>query len=278
MRTLKLTIQYLGTRYHGWQIQPNGLTIQGIFQEILERLFHQKTVLSGAGRTDAGVHALAQVAHFRTDHPMDPATLQRALNANLPKDISVLSVEEVEPDFDAQRSSVAKTYTYLILNSPHPYPMLAPYTCRVYGSLELDDMHLCLEQLIGEHDFAAFQAADSTAKTSVRRLHAAALHAFRLQDFANGLIGSLGLGGLLPLMGEEDSFHPEEGGPGILAVHFRGEGFLKHMVRNIIGTILLVGRGKISVEDFRRIIASRDRTQAGPTAPPRGLFLVKVEY
>lgn len=278
MRTLKLLIQYIGGSYHGWQVQPNGRTIQGVFEEILEKLFHQKTVLFGSGRTDAGVHALAQVAHLRTEHGMDVDTLRRALNDHLPDNISVLSVEEVDASFDAQRGARLKTYSYFILNSSTPHAFLAPFTWRIFGDLEWDEMGLCLEKLVGRHDFAAFKAADSTAKTSVRTLQTAALHRVSLRDFAAGLAGNLGLGGLLGPLSAEDSFHPEENEGSIAALHFQGEGFLKHMVRNIVGTVALAGRGRIDAGEFQRIFESKDRTQAGPTAPARGLFLVSVDY
>ncbi|MDL1872798.1 tRNA pseudouridine(38-40) synthase TruA [Deltaproteobacteria bacterium PRO3] len=279
MRKIKLVIQYQGTQYQGWQVQPTGPTIQGIFEEILGEICHEKVVLIGSGRTDSGVHALAQVAHFSTSHGIDLETLHRALNAKLPYDIVVLSVAEAPGAFDAQKSAKRKTYTYFFLHSDHKSPFLSSYSWRVWGDLDLEGMQECLDMLVGEHDFASFKAADSTAKTSVRRIEAARLQRVPLRDVGNSLMGLFGLAGILPALGAEDSFHPEaEAGPALIAVTLQGPGFLKHMVRNIVGTLLEVGLRRIGVEEFREILAARDRTRAGATAPAWGLFLVQVEY
>ena len=279
MRKIKLLIQYRGKNYRGWQIQPNGVTIQGLLEEILAEIFGQRTLVFGSGRTDSGVHALAQVAHFSTAHPIDLETLRRALNAHLPPDVAVLDVAEVAADFDAQRSAKLKTYTYFIFNSESKSPFLAPYSWRIHGDLDLESMRECLEMLVGEHDFASFKAADSTAKTSRRRIDRAELRRVPLTALGDSLLGILGLGGMLkPLAGSGD-FHPEaETGPGLIALTLQGPGFLKHMVRNIVGTLVDVGMGKTEVAEFQRIFEAKDRTQAGPTAPAWGLFLVKVDY
>ncbi len=254
----------------GWQVQPVGPTIQEIFQNILSEICHEKIILLGAGRTDSGVHALGQVAHFKTSHPIDLVTLQRALNARLPNDIAVLKLDEALLDFHSQKDAVSKTYTYLIFNSHHRSPFLEPYVWQIYGSLNLDAMHRCLERLVGEHDFGAFKAADSTAKTSIRRLEAVSVHRVSTAELGNGLIPLLGLQGMLPPLPSETS--------NLVAIHLKGRGFLKHMVRNIVGTVLWVGQGKMSEEEFQKIFESRDRRKAGMTAPAKGLFLVKVEY
>jgi tRNA pseudouridine38-40 synthase len=278
LRNIKLLIQYRGTNFHGWQFQPAGPTLQELFQNILSEICHEKITLIAASRTDSGVHALAQVAHFQTEHLIDLATLHRALNARLPADVAVTSVEEVPLNFHAQRDARAKTYCYLILNSDHKFPFLSPYTWKLYGFLDLDEMHQCLEMLVGEHDFNAFKAADSTAKTSVRRLEAVCIQRLSLKDFGNSMIGMLGLSSLLTPLGAEAEFHPTDAAPTLIAINLKGQGFLKHMVRNIVGTVVDVGLGKITAEDFRRVFESRDRTQAGRTAPAQGLFLVEVEY
>ncbi len=288
MRNIKLVLQYVGTRYNGWQIQPNGLSIQATLQAALREILGEETILIGAGRTDSGVHALAQVAHFRTVHPIELSILHRALNAKCPDDISVISVEEVDEKFDAQRSARSKTYSYFIFHSPYRLPLLAPFTLLRHGNLDLDKMHLCLEMLIGEHDFASFKAADSTAKTSTRKILSAGIKRIDLPEMNGTFSRFFGLSGIIPspLAGGPHRTPPvrerwggaPKGGPSIIAIHIIGEGFLKHMVRNIVGTLLDVGREKIGVEEFRRIFDSKDRTQAGMTAPAKGLFLVKVDY
>ena len=279
MRKIKLLIQYRGKNYRGWQVQPNGITIQGLLEGILAEIFGEKTLVFGSGRTDSGVHALAQVAHFSTNHSMDLETLRRALNAHLPHDVAVLSAEEVPADFDAQRSAKLKTYSYFILNSELKSPFLSPYSWKIHGDLDLESMRECLELLVGEHDFASFKAADSFAKTSRRRIDRAELRRIPLTALGDSLLGIFGLAGMLkPLAGSGD-FHPEaETGPALLAITLQGPGFLKHMVRNIVGTLVEVGMGKMDVAEFRRIFEAKDRTQAGPTAPAWGLFLVDVDY
>jgi len=279
MRKIKLILQYKGTHYQGWQLQPTGPTLQGLFEGILSEICHEKVTVIASGRTDSGVHALAQVAHFSTQHEIDLATLHRALNAKLSHDVVVLNVEEVAPDFDAQRSAKLKTYTYLLLHGDHKSPFLSDYSWRVYGNIDWEGMQECLDLLVGEHDFASFKAADSTAKTSVRRISAVRLRRVPLRDLANSLMGLFALSEILDPLGADDNFHPEEeGGPALVAITVRGPGFLKHMVRNIVGTLLEVGLGRFGVEEFRTILAARDRRQAGPTAPAWGLFLVKVDY
>ncbi len=278
MRKVKLTIQYKGTQYQGWQLQPTGPTLQRAFEEILSEICHESITVIASGRTDSGVHALAQVAHFSTQHEIDLATLHRALNAKLPHDVVVLSVEEAPLDFDAQRSAKLKTYTYLLMHSDHKSPFFSDYSWRVYGNIDWEGMQECLELLVGEHDFASFKAADSTAKTSVRRIDSARLRRVPLRDLGNSLMGLFALSEVLEPLGADDNFHPEEGGAALVAITLRGPGFLKHMVRNIVGTLLEVGLGRLGVEEFRAILDAKDRRQAGPTAPAWGLFLVRVDY
>jgi len=273
MRNIKLTLQYIGTHYHGWQIQPNGPTIQSILQDLLAQTLQEKIVVLSAGRTDSGVHALGQVAHFKTKNPMDINKLQKALNSQLPKDISVLSTSEVGEDFNAMTQALSKTYCYFILNSQKKIPFLIPFTWRKYGRLNLEEIQKCLELIVGEHDFSAFKASDSTARTAVRKIDVAQLNRIPLGDLGQNLLGILGLGALVSREASE-----EESEGALLSLSFKGKGFLKHMVRNLVGTLVDVGRGKLNSEDFKRIMESRDRRQAGVTAPPQGLFLVKVEY
>jgi tRNA pseudouridine38-40 synthase len=277
MRKIKLVIQYVGSRYCGWQVQPNGLTIQAILQDLLEKTLGEKTTVIGAGRTDSGVHALGQVAHFKTSHSMDLETLHRALNAQLPEDIAVLAAEEVDADFHAQKNATAKTYLYLILVSRQKNPFLRPYAWRLFGEFNQSAMRQCLEMIVGAHDFKAFCAADGGAKTSTRHIYSARLQVFPLSEMEHQLVKLVGLGNFQGPLEVLNHHHPDRMAR-LWALSFRGNGFLKHMVRNLVGTIVEVGQGKRSVEEFQQVLAGKDRRQAGPTAPPQGLFLLNVEY
>ena len=243
-RNLKLIIEYQGTRYHGWQIQPNGISIEEKIEEILERLTGQRPKVIGAGRTDAGVHAEGQTAHFKTLSSMDCKALQRGMNALLPNDIVVLNVEEAERDFHALFSAKGKTYRYVILNRAHPSVFERDRCWHISRRLDLDAMREGAMPLIGRHDFSAFQASGCCARNPVREIRGIEIHA---KD-------------------------------GWISITVSANGFLKYMVRNIVGTLVEVGRGKMAPVDVQRILDSRDRTQAGPTAPAQGLFLVFVDY
>lgn len=243
-RNLKLTIEYQGTRYHGWQIQPNGTSIQEKIEEVLERLTGHRPKVIGSGRTDAGVHAEGQVAHFRTQSHMDCKILQRGMNALLPGDIVILKVEEADEDFHALFSAKGKTYRYVILNRFHPSAFERHRCWHISRRLDWKVMREAAEPLIGLHDFSAFRASDCCAKNPVREVRGIEIRA-------------------------EDDW---------ISIMVSANGFLKYMVRNIVGTLVEVGRGKMAPEDVQKILDSRDRTRAGPTAPARGLFLVSVDY
>jgi tRNA pseudouridine38-40 synthase len=248
MRNFKLTLQYDGTEYVGWQRQGNGPSIQALVEDSLERIEGARVVVHGAGRTDAGVHALAQVASVALSAALEPARLARALNAVLPAAVRVLAVEEVEPHFHARFSSIGKVYEYRIVNAPLVSPFLHRYVWYVGQPLDLDAMRDAGARLVGRHDFAAFQGARSpAARTTVRTVHAI--------DWQDG-------GGYdLPLV-----------------MRIEGDGFLRHMVRNIAGTLVETGAGRLRPDAMPAILASRHRTRAGPTAPASGLFLVRVLY
>jgi len=245
VRTIKLTIEYEGTNYQGWQIQPSGQTIQGVIQDRLKRLTGESSQLIGSGRTDAGVHALGQVAHFKTESRMDANTFQRALNSLLPEDIVIRRAEEVEVEFHARRSVRSKVYKYRILNRTTPPAIGRQYIWYVPQKLDLDEMKKATCSLVGEHDFSAFRSVGSSIRSSVRNILRA--------DWKRGK-------------------------GGLLRFEIEATGFLKQMVRAIVGTLVEVGRGKIDAEGFREILESRDRRKAGPTAPARGLFLKEVKY
>lgn len=244
MSHFKLTLEYEGTAYHGWQIQPGLLTIQGLLQEALARIVGAPVPVTGAGRTDAGVHALGQVASFRADTRLDPPTLRRALNASLPRDIVVRHAEEVSPEFDARRSARSRTYRYSILCRDHPSALMARRSLYVPHLLEFAAMARAAELVVGTHDFSAFRAGTCAAGTPVRTVLQASWRP------------------------EGDLWHFE----------ITANAFLQHMVRILVGTLLEVGRGKHRSSHVRDVLAGRDRRRAGKTAPPHGLCLVEVHY
>lgn len=244
MRTIKLTIAYDGTSFVGWQRQDAGESIQGLIEDALATIEGTVVTLHGAGRTDAGVHALAQVASARIAAQLDDGTLTRALNANLPPAIRVTRIETVPDDFHARFSATGKTYEYRIWNGPAVPPFIRLYAWHVPQPLDVAAMNEASRAIVGEHDFAAFQGTGSRTHTTVRRVTAAEWRA--------------------------------EGAAITFAIS--GEGFLRHMVRSLAGTLVEVGYGRRAVEDLARLVASPARADAGRTAPPHGLFLVSVLY
>jgi tRNA pseudouridine38-40 synthase len=245
MRTIKLTLAYDGTKYQGWQVQPKGSTIQGVIEEKLSLLTGEKVHLIGAGRTDAGAHACRQVAHFKTQSPLEVLTLQKALNSLLPSDMAIRRVEEVEGDFHARKSCRSKIYEYRILNEIVRCPFQREYAWHLSYPLDWGEMKRATKRLIGQHDFSSFRSAGSSAKTSIRKVVRAEWK--RSRD-------------------------------GLVRFEIEADGFLKQMVRAIVGTLVEVGKGKINAAQFQKIIESKDRKRAGPTAPARGLFLKEVKY
>ncbi len=244
MRTFKLVLEYEGTHYHGWQVQPGLATIQGTLQEALARIAGTPVLVAGAGRTDAGVHALGQVASFRADIGLDPLVLRRALNASLPRDIAVLEAAEAPHGFDARRDATARTYRYTLLCRPQRSAMWRNLALHVPRPLNLTAVAAAAGCLVGEHDFSAFRAAGCTAPTPVRRVSESCLE--RDGDFARFTITA--------------------------------NAFLQHMVRIIMGTLLQVGEGRLTPDGFQAVFASGDRRRAGKTLDPRGLCLVRVHY
>jgi len=245
MRNIKLTIAYDGTAYHGWQIQENARTIQGVLQEKIGVITGERISLIGSGRTDAGVHALGQVANFRTESRIPRDALKRGVNSLTPDDIAIQRVEEVGYDFHARYSARSKLYEYRILNSPVPSPIQRNFSWHVSQRLNLSKIQEAAGTLVGTHDFSSFRSAQSDNLNPMRTLM------------------TLEIGKRRDRM---------------LTIRIRSNGFLKHMVRNIVGTLVDVGRGRLSPEEFEAIRDARDRTKAGMTAPPHGLFLMEVEY
>ena len=245
MRNIKLVIEYDGTNYHGWQVQPHVVTVQQVIEEKIEIMTRQRTPLIGSGRTDSGVHALGQVANFRTTANIPVEGFLKGLNSLLPTDIAIQSAQEVGLQFHAQYGARRKTYRYVILRRESPSALFRHYSWRLRGALNLPAMEEATRCLLGKQDFTSFQGAEPDTEDPVREVFRA--------EWA-------------------------EGGPGFLHFTIEAGGFLKHMVRNIVGTLAEVGKGKISPERFPQILAARDRRQAGITAPPQGLFLVEVKY
>ena len=256
-QTWKLTLAYDGTDFHGWQVQPGLVTVQGELQSALGRITGESPLPQGSGRTDAGVHALAQVASFALEAPIPPGNLLRALNRTLPGAIRVIEAGTVPSGFHARHSAVAKTYEYRIFRERICPPFLARYVHHCIWPLDLDELNRAAEALVGEQDFFSFAATD--ADLAARGLDEELPSAVRT------------------IYSSTWEQRPSAEGD-LLVYRVRGNGFLHHMVRNLVGTMLDVGRGMLRSEEIPRIIAARNRSAAGPTAPARGLFLHSVEY
>jgi tRNA pseudouridine38-40 synthase len=250
MRNLKITLAYDGFDFHGWQIQPGLATVQGLLSAVLERVTGERMLPQGSGRTDAGVHALAQVASCAVESPIPVANLVVALNDLLPPAVRVLTVEEAQADFHARAAAKAKTYSYRMWRGAVCPPFLARYVYHHPYPLDENAMAAAAAIIVGRHDFTSFAAVDperGREDEEVSNLRTVFSSAWRRE-------------------GEE------------LVYTVRGDGFLHHMVRNLVGTFLLVGKGTLGPNDIGRIVKAKSRSQAGPTAPAHGLYLVGVEY
>jgi tRNA pseudouridine38-40 synthase len=251
MRNIKITIAYDGTDFHGWQMQSNKPTIQSEIVNVLGRLTQEQVILHGAGRTDAGVHALGQIGSFRTQSGLSAQDFQRALNALLPSTIRIVAAEEVGPDFHARWSAIGKTYRYRLYRGRVVPPALWRYVLHYPFPLDEDAMRIAASRFVGPHDFASFAAStgsedDDKERSTVREIYTSELA--RTED------------------GEE------------LVYTVRGRSFLRYMVRKMVGTLLDVGRGKLVPDDILRLYQLRDRSKSGPTVPPQGLVMVGVEH
>jgi len=250
-RNIKLLIGYDGTDFSGWQRQHKSRTIQGEIEFFLKRMTLENILLNGAGRTDAGVHADGMVAHFHTASKISCGDLLRGLNAMLPGAIRIFSVEEVSFSFHARFSALGKHYAYEIFTGKIHPPRLRLHTLHISSPLDVEAMRHCLPSILGPHDFSSFENSGTRDKTStsgrgaIRTIHAATL--------------------------SKESTE-------LITLNFYGDGFLRNMVRNLVGTLLEVGRGKITPLEFTTILAGKNRALAGPTAPAHGLCLKKVVY
>lgn len=241
---IKLTVEYVGTNYCGWQIQPNGESIQAVLERAVSTFLGTPTRITGSGRTDAGVHALGQVVNFYSDREFEPHRIRRGLNALTPSDITIKEVEIVPKSFDARRDARSRIYEYRILNRPTASPFYLNRAWHLHDVLNITAMGEAIPCLVGEHDFSSFRAAGCDAGHPVREVYVNSLER----------------------CGE------------LLVYRIEATAFLRHMVRNIIGTLVEVGQGRRTPQSFAELLAARDRTKAGPTALACGLYLVEVKY
>ncbi|CDB32673.1 tRNA pseudouridine synthase A 2 [Clostridium sp. CAG:575] len=245
MRNIKLTIEYDGKEFNGWQKQPNKLNIQGTIEQAIKTITGEDVDLQASGRTDAGVHALGQVANFKTNSNIPIEKMSIAINCNLKKSIRIVKAEEVEERFHSRLSCKRKTYRYIINNSEIPSAIYRNLETHIPYKLDIEKMKQAVKYFEGEHDFKAFKASGTSSKSSIRTIYKA-----EVLKMPNNRI----------------------------YIELTGNGFLYNMVRIIAGTLVDVGTGKIKPEDIEKIIESKDRTNAGKTLPPQGLYLVCVNY
>src|SRR5246127_1499753 len=251
MRYFKLTIAYDGTDFHGWQIQANKPTIQGEIVSVLRRITQENVQLHGAGRTDAGVHALGQIGSFRTQSTLSAGEFQRALNALLPPTIRIVAAEEVGPDFNARWSARGKIYRYRLYRGRVVPPMVWRYVLHYPFPLDEDAMRVAAARFVGVHDFASFAASTGSEENDKER-------STEREIFSTELVRST----------DDEEL--------VFTVH--GRSFLRYMVRKMVGTLLDVGRGKLKPEDIDRLYELRDRSKSGPTVPAQGLCMVSAEH
>ncbi|MFT5526714.1 MAG: tRNA pseudouridine38-40 synthase [Pirellulaceae bacterium] len=248
MRSFKITLAYNGGAYAGWQVQANAKTVQSELEKALKRITGQSVRAIASGRTDSGVHAIAQVVSLNLETPMAPEMLGRALNGNLPRDIAISSVEEAQLGFHAIRDALGKRYRYLIQDGSQRDVFAGGLAWQCSYTLDTTAMQRAADLLLGEHDFSSFEAAGSGRTTSIRDVKDIVVQRQFIEDFSR------------------------------VVVEVEANGFLYNMVRNIVGTLVEVGRGVFEPEWIRGVLEAKDRKAAGPTAPPEGLYLLEVYY
>jgi len=260
MRNIKLTLEYDGSRFVGFQKQPHGPTIQDALEKALAKLFNRKMKIAAAsGRTDSGVHAACQVVNFKTDSRLRLDQIQKGLNAYLPKQIAVVKIKEAPPDFHARYSAKSKVYEYRIWNGAVRSPLQAAQTYHLPAPLDLSKMRAAAKILTGRRDFRSFCASDNSNKS-------------------NGVRRFLGKKRLTPSTIRNVKQFEIKKKDSLIYFTIEADGFLYHMARNLVGTLAEVGEGKLSVQELHRILESRDRRAAGRTVPAEGLTLMKVNY
>ncbi len=244
MRNIKLTIRYDGSRYAGWQFQKNALAIQEVIQRAIKKITGRSINLTGSGRTDAGVHAEAQVANFKTRSKIPLKNLRMALNSALPKDIVIINIEEAGPKFNSQRSARSKLYRYTIYNNDFIDPFMRRYAAKCFFKLNIAAMRKAAGYLTGRHDFTSFRTWGGEEKDSIRKIE------------------------YIKIAKSKD----------VVYIYIKANGFLYNMARSVVGTLVEVGRGKFRIEQVKEILSKKDRKCCGPTMPAKGLCLVKVFY
>lgn len=254
MKRIKLTVAYDGTNYCGWQIQPNGITIEEVLNKTISSVTGERTTVIGASRTDSGVHALGNVAVFDTESSIPPERMCHALNQKLPDDIVIMKSEEVPLDFHPRYAKTEKTYEYHIINTRMSIPTQRLTNYFVSFPLDIERMKEAAEYLIGEHDFVSFCSMKTDVEDTVRNIYS-------LEILSNEVESD-----------EVSSAHNQ------IVIRIKGNGFLYNMVRIIVGTLVCVGRGFYEPEQMKEILEAKCRTEAGVTAPPQGLFLVDIKY
>ncbi len=252
-RNIKLTITYDGSSFHGWQTQPNAVTVQGTMESALKRMTREDIHLAASGRTDAGVHALGQVANFKTGRSIPLRGFEKGLNSLLPPEISVIAAEEAEPDFHSMTWARQKEYLYRIICFKERLPLLHGRAWVLRDRLDIDSMLDCAGCFKGRHDFSSFMAAGSSVRTTVRTVTSLGIEKIQNLEYE-------------PLALEE------------IRIRIRADGFLRYMVRNIVGFLVEAGLGRRKPAEAAEVLEKRDRTQAGPCAPPGGLYLYRVYY
>jgi len=245
MRTIKLTIQFDGTHYHGWQTQSRDRTVQTTIRDALARIFNKAVVLHGSSRTDAGVHALGQVAHFKTDSTINLAALLRGLNSLLPDDIVITDAEDADEDFNARFNAVSRVYWYFIWNAPAASPFFTRYAWHLHKPLDINAMKEAARNLVGMHDFTSFHFRGKEEVNPIREIKKVYIRQMRKS---------------------------------LVLIEVEAGSFLRNMVRIIVGTLVQVGRHRLEPGQVAEILKKQDRCSAGPTAPARGLFLKQVKY
>lgn len=268
VRSLRMTLAYDGTNYCGWQIQPNGIALQTVVEQALKEFTGEPTKVVASGRTDAGVHAVGQVISFNTESTAPCHGFLHGLPIHLPDDIVVRAVEEATPGFNARFHARRKWYRYVIHNHPIRTPFLRSFALWQRSRLDEKAMHAAVQCLLGTHDFRCFESKWPNRSSSVRTIfHASVTRASGWNVWQASVPGLVALAS--GSMSAEDDF---------LCLDIEANGFLYNMVRAIVGTLIHVGRGRWSPEDMRRILETGDRTHAGETAPPQGLYLMRVSY
>lgn len=254
-KRIRLVLQYDGTNYCGWQVQPDARTIQGVLEEALVKIDPESSRITAAGRTDAGVHAMEQIACFSTKAVHPPHIFQNALNAQIPKDIRIVSAEYCSPDFHPRFDAIRKSYLYIIHEGHILSPFLTRYCWSLPYSLNVTHMREAAAYLMGKHDFSSFRATGCGARSTEREIYFISVSEERSMRFLQ-----------FDLQGN------------FMILRIEANAFLRHMVRNITGTLVEIGRGKNKPGDMAEILSKKNRAGAGPTAPPEGLFLEKVLY